>query len=272
MTDYLKKFRLDKKTAYVVGGLGLIGKQVSTAYAMAGAKTIILDINKKEGLSFQKKMINLGYDVSFIFFDCSKTLTLENNFLKIRKNNENPDIFINCSYPRTKDWSKNSFDNVTFKSFQKNIDVHMNSYAWLAKLAAESMKKKKTGGCIVQLGSIYGTIGQDQNVYKNTVMKENMTYSTIKGGIVNLTRQMASHYGKFNIRVNTLCPGGLKGGIAGRKATQSLNFIKQYSKKTPLKRLGSAEEIASVALFLSSEAASYITGSTIIVDGGITAV
>ena len=134
------------------------------------------------------------------------------------------------------------------------------------------MVKNKIAGSIIQLSSIYGLVGQDQNVYENTEIKENLSYSVIKGGIINLTRQMASYYGKFNIRVNSLCPGGIEGHIAGVKSNQDLNFIKQYSKKTPLKRLGKSEEVASVALFLSSEAASYVTGSTLIVDGGITSI
>jgi NAD(P)-dependent dehydrogenase (short-subunit alcohol dehydrogenase family) len=79
---------------------------------------------------------------------------------------------------------------------------------------------------------------------------------------------LASYYGKFNIRINTLCPGGLVGHIAGKSDTQDPIFVKNYSKKTPLKRLGLAEEVASTALFLASDAASYITGSTVMVDGG----
>ena len=95
-----------------------------------------------------------------------------------------------------------------------------------------------------------------------------MTYSAIKGGITNLTRQMASYYGQFNIRINTLVPGGLEGHIANSENKQSLTFIEQYSNKAPLKRLGLANEVASTALFLSSDASSYITGATIMVDGG----
>ena len=83
---------------------------------------------------------------------------------------------------------------------------------------------------------------------------------------------MASYYGKYNIRVNTLCPGGISGHVAGKNTKQDKNFIKNYSNKVPLKRLGKANEVALAALFLASEASSYITGTTLIVDGGITAI
>ena len=93
-------------------------------------------------------------------------------------------------------------------------------------------------------------------------MKENMPYSIIKGGITNLTRQMASYYGRHGIRINTIAPGG------GADLTQNQTFVKRYSKKVPLGRLGEASEIASAALFLASAASSYITGTTLVVDGG----
>ena len=155
------------------------------------------------------------------------------------------------------------------ESFRKNIDIHLNSYAWLARLAGEAIKAQEKAGSIIQLGSIYGVLGQDLNVYEGTGMHENMTYAAIKGGITNLTRQMASYYGQFNIRVNTLVPGGLEGHMAGKNDSQDPIFLRKYSQKTPLKRPGRADEIASTALFLAADASSYITGSLVIADGGL---
>ena len=99
-------------------------------------------------------------------------------------------------------------------------------------------------------------------------MKENMPYSIIKGGIINFTRQMASYYGRNNIRINTICPGGIKGLVKGVRNNQEKNFIKNYSNKVPLGRLANANEIAYPVLFLASDCSSYITGITLMVDGG----
>ena len=272
MIDYLQKFSLSNKTAFVVGGLGLIGREVSIAFAMAGAKTIVLDVDAKKGKLFDEEIYSKGYNVTFEFFDCADMNQIEENFTELIKKNGCPEVFINCSYPRTEHWGKSSLRSISLKSFRENVDIHMNSYAWLARLAAESMIKKGNDGSIIQLGSTYGIVGQDLNVYKGTDMEENMTYASIKGGITNLSRLMASYYGEHNIRVNTLCPGGLVGHVAGKSDMQNPIFVKQYSDKIPLKRMGHAEEIASTVLFLSSSAASYITGATIMVDGGWTAV
>jgi len=92
-----------------------------------------------------------------------------------------------------------------------------------------------------------------------------MAYSIIKGGIVNFTRYLSSYFGKYNIRVNSICPGGIFDN-------QDPIFVENYEKKVPLNRMGKPEEIASVVLFLASDASSYITGATIMVDGGWTAI
>jgi len=272
MINYLKKFHLDNKKALILGGLGLIGKEVSIAYTLAGAKSIVLDINEEYGRIFEKEMRDKNCDLTFTTFDCSDEKQITNNFPNLIKGDECPDIFINCSYPRTADWGNSSFEEITIKSLKENVNLQLNNYVWLSQLVAKSMVENSIDGSIIQFGSTYGIVGQDLSVYEKTEMHENMSYSAIKGGIVNLTRSMASYYGQFGIRVNTLCPGGLEGHVAGKSKKQNPIFVENYSKKTPLRRLGKAEEIASTALFLASEASSYITGATIMVDGGWTSI
>src|SRR5690606_18608260 len=92
-------------------------------------------------------------------------------------------------------------------------------------------------------------------------------YSAIKGGVINFTRYLASYNGKYNIRVNCVSPGGVLD-----EKNQKSSFIKKYSAKSPLKRLGNAEEIAPAISFLLSEGASFITGHNLMVDGGWTAI
>ena len=258
--SFLDKIMLTNKKVYVLGGFGLIGSKVVMNTLSVGAKVIILDIKKKQ---IQK---NVKYEK----FDCSKLKTLDKNFNRIIKKLGCPDVFINCSYPRTSDWDQCSFNKITLKRMVKNVEIHMNSYAWLAKIVAEKMIKNKIKGSIINLNSIYGLLGQDLTIYEKTSMKENMPFSMIKGGLVNLTRQMASYYGRFGVRVNGICPGGLTGHVAGKSKLQDKQFIRNYEKKVPLKRLGNPDEVANVVTFISSDAASYITGSNILVDGGWT--
>ena len=258
--NYLNSIKLTNKKVYILGGCGLIGSKVVKNILSVGGQVIILDIKKKE----------ISKNVKYEKFDCSKLKTLDKNFNKILKKFGCPDIFINCSYPKTSDWNQCSFNKITLQRMAKNVEIHMNSYAWLAKMVADKMVKNKIKGSIISLNSIYGLLGQDLNIYEKTSMTENMPYTMIKGGLINLTRQMASYYGRFGVRVNNICSGGLTGHIAGQSNKQEKQFIRHYEKKVPLKRLGNSEEVANVVTFVASDAASYITGSNILVDGGWT--
>ena len=250
MKNYLNSFKLTNKLAFVVGGNGLIGREVVNVLISAGAKVIIIDNVKK------KEIKNATYEK----IDITKLNHLTKNITSLIKKYKVPDCFINCSYPRTKDWNTNSYKKIKIQSFQNNVSSHMNSFVWFAKIIADKMKSKKKGS-IVQLSSIYGILGQDVSLYKDTDMSESMSYATIKGGITNSVRSMAAYYGKYNIRVNALCPGGVKD-------KQNVKFIKRYIKKTPLNRMADPKDIANACLFLLSDASSYITGTTLLIDGG----
>ena len=134
------------------------------------------------------------------------------------------------------------------------------------------MVLSKIKGSIILVSSIYGHKAQDPALYEGTTIEENMTYPVIKSGIIHLVKQMASFYGKYQVRVNTVCPGGLKGKIAGKKVQQDKLFLKRYIKKTPLRRMTSPEDVAYAILFLSSGASSYITGQALNVDGGLSVI
>ncbi|MDC0533539.1 SDR family oxidoreductase [Candidatus Pelagibacter sp.] len=265
---YLNKFSLKNNIAYIIGGNGIIGKEVVKYFCEAYAKVIILD-QKKDDLFLKK--LKYKYDISFKKFDVSNLNKIEKNLLKIFKNYGEPNILINCSYPKDKNWIKNTFSEINLSSFKKNIEINLVSSAWISRIFAERMKKNtQENMSIIHLGSIYGLVGQDPNLYQNSNINENLTYSIIKGGITNYSKQMASYYGKFNIRINTIAPGGIEGKISGKKINQNSVFKRNYIKKNPIKRFCTPQDVAAAAIYLASESSSYVTGSTLVVDGGWT--
>jgi NAD(P)-dependent dehydrogenase (short-subunit alcohol dehydrogenase family) len=261
--DYNSLFQLNKKKAIVVGSGGLLGLEIVKALLSQGATVLGLDIVKP-----RTKLKNFFFQR----IDFSKLNKIETELEKNFKSFGVPDIFINASWPRTKKWPKLNFSESTIGELQKNVDIHLNSYIWSAKIIAEKMVKNKIKGSIILLGSMYGVVGQNMNIYKGTAMRENFAYSAIKGGIVNFTREMASYYGKNNIRSNVICPGGIEGHVAGLNSKQPEKFLRSFKETVPLCRLGKPHEIAASAIFLSSDASSYINGATIMVDGGWTAI
>jgi NAD(P)-dependent dehydrogenase (short-subunit alcohol dehydrogenase family) len=263
MNNYKNLFNLDGLKVFIIGGNGLIGSEIVSALITHNAHVTVFDI------VFDKKFYD-NYNLKFVKFDCSNEKNIKNFFKLYLKKNSCPDIFINASYPITKDWKKNTFNDISYKSYKKNIEIHMNSYIWSAKIIADQMKKNKIKGSIIQLSSIYGLIAQDNNLYQNTNIKENMTYGIIKSSVIHFTKQMAAHYGKSDIRINNIIIGGVRGHIKGSKEKQDLNFLNKIKKKIPLGRMAKANEIPSSVIFLASSSSSYITGSNIIVDGGYT--
>ncbi len=258
--NFKNLFNLKHQKVYVVGGCGLIGTQIVKALEEFGASVTVFDLDIKKKSKNSK--------TKYVKFNCANEKSIKNFFINYMRKNKCPNVFINASYPVSKDWKKNTFKDINFNSYKKNIEIHLNSYVWIAKCIADKMMKNNIHGSIIQLSSMYGLVAQDNNLYEKTNLSENMTYGIIKSSIIHFTKQMASYYGKYNIRVNNLVIGGIKGHIKGSTKKQDKIFLKKFNQKVPLNRMGKPQEIASSVIFLASPASSYITGSNIVIDGG----
>lgn len=248
-----------KKKLLVVGGSGLIGNHVLEKFLNNDYEIINLDINK------QKIQSN---KISYIKFDISDS----NKFKKILSKIKKLDAYVNTSYPIFKTWTKCDANQITEKYFFENLNIHLKSYIWFTKLVADKMKKNKSGN-IILMNSIYGILGQDINLYKNTNIKENLVYPVIKGSITNCVKQFASIYSPFGIRINSVLSGGVNGHNHATGSTKLPKlFKKNYSSKVLLRRMANPEEIASAVYFLASNESSYITGTNLLVDGGYSSI
>lgn len=254
----MKELKLKKNKVMILGGSGLVGKSTCSLFQKYGARLINLDLNPTK----KKK------NIKFIKFDITEFQNIEKNINNIISKFGCPKIFINCSYPVTEKWNKSNFSEVDLNTINDNLSLHLGSYIWISKIIAEKMRKNKIKGSIVQLSSIYGLVAQNLKIYEKTKMRENAVYPSIKSGIIANTKQLASYYGQFGIRVNSISPGAITGHVKESNKKQDKNFVKNYKELCPLKRLAKPSEIAKAVLFLGSEASSYITGSNLVIDGG----
>jgi NAD(P)-dependent dehydrogenase (short-subunit alcohol dehydrogenase family) len=244
-------FSLENKVVVITGSSGLLGSAISKCVSMAGGCAVGVDIK------FAQESEN-----NFVC-DITSEEEVKNVVEKIHQQFGRIDGWVNNAYPRTADWGK-PMNEITMESWRKNVDLHMNSYFMCSRIILEYMKERRSGS-VVNMASIYGVQGPDFTVYEGTQMTSAVGYSAIKGGIINLTRYLASYYGQYNLRANCVSPGGVFDN-------QPVPFVQNYEKKVPLKRMAKPADIAPSIVFLLSDEASYVTGHNLLVDGGWTIV
>jgi NAD(P)-dependent dehydrogenase (short-subunit alcohol dehydrogenase family) len=242
------------KVIIVTGGAGLIGNS-------------IIERSKKDGGIIINAEISLdtNYDENIFHCDITSKTSIDELVEFVISKYGKIDGLVNNAYPRTNDWGC-KFEDIPYQSWKQNVDMQLNSTFYLSQAVLKYMKKANYGS-IVNIASIYGVVGNDFTLYEGFGGTSPAAYSAIKGGVINFSRYLASYYGKYNVRVNCVSPGG----IIDTK-TQNPLFIEKYEEKSPLKRMGKPEEIAPSVSFLLSDESSFITGHNLIVDGGWTAI
>ncbi len=240
------------KIIVVTGGNGLLGKAIIGHLQTKGALALNAEINVETDLS-----------KSILECDITNEESVKLAIRTIIDKYGRIDGWVNNAYPRTKDWG-NKFEDITLTSWQKNVDMQMNSIFICSQAVLEVMKKQGEGS-MVNISSVYGVVGPDFTVYDGTSMTMPAAYSAIKGGMVNFSRYLAAYYGPYGVRVNCVSPGGIFD-------EQNPLFVSQYENKVPLRRMGKPSDIAPAVGFLLSEDSSYITGHNLMVDGGWTSI
>lgn len=243
---------LKDKIVIVTGGSGLIGR------------AIVKDIQRKGGFSINVDL-STEHDIErgTVKADITDDKSIHNAIESIICKYGRIDGLVNCAYPRTPDWGA-KFESINPASWRLNVDMQMNSCFVACQNALKYMHNQKKGS-IVNIASIYGVVGNDFTLYEDYGGTSPAAYAAIKGGIINFTRYLASYYGKDNIRINCVSPGGIFDN-------QPPSFVKKYEEKVPMKRMGKPEDIAPAVSFLLSDEAKYITGQNLIIDGGWTSI
>jgi len=253
---YCNLFSCKDRVALITGGLGLIGREVAEGLNDFGATVCVADINEHQMKGFENLATN------FKQFDITSEDSIRQTLEAVISQFKKIDILVNCAYPRTGDWGARCED-VTFDSWKMNVNNHLGGYFLCCQKVAEQMKLQG-GGSIINFASIYGVVAPDFSIYEGSTMTMPVAYSAIKGGVIALSKYMATYYAKDNIRVNCVSPGGVFD-------KQPDSFVERYDFKTPLGRMGTPEDMVGAVLYLASDASSYVTGHNLIVDGGWTA-
>ncbi|MBV9560966.1 MAG: SDR family oxidoreductase [Bradyrhizobium sp.] len=254
---YLEKFRLGGKTAIVTGGGQGIGLACVEALAEAGARVVIADRDAKVAAAGSAEMKAKGYQTEVVDMDVTDSRRVTEVADQLTSRYGKVDILVNNAGIAR---SETPAETVTDEHWLNVLDVNLNGTFWCCRAFGKHMLQAKTGA-IVNVGSMSGFIVNKP--------QEQCYYNASKAAVHHLTKSLAAEWGRRGVRVNAVAPTYID--------TPLNAFVKSNAKMwdawiggTPMARLGQVEEIASVVLFLASEAASLMTGSIVLVDGGYT--
>lgn len=230
----------------VTGSEGLIGSSLINHLINTNRNVIGIDILKK---SSNNRINYLSINLAEPEKNRSKLIDILQKY-KIKG-------WVNTHYPISEDWDKSP---VSFTSLSNVLCNHLGSYIYITQLVCENSKSPIS---IVNLGSIYGSISYDFNMYNDTNISQPVPYPAIKSGIINASKMFAVKYANLKHRVNCISPGGVFNN-------HSEAFLRNYSKNTPFNRMANVEELLSAFDYFLDCRSSYTTGQNLIIDGGYT--
>jgi NAD(P)-dependent dehydrogenase (short-subunit alcohol dehydrogenase family) len=247
---------LNGKVALITGGASGIGQATALLFAREGASVAVIDMDEIGGRAVVEKIVNEGGKAIFVCADVSKAadcqFAVEQTVKQLGKLNV---VFNNAGIIR-----RASVLELSEEDWDRVMAVNVKSVFLLSKYAIPVIAKEG-GGVIINTASGWGLVGG----------RKAAAYCASKGAVVLLTKAMALDHGRQNIRVNCICPGDTDTPMLRNEAKQlgkpEDEFLSESAQR-PLQRIGKPEEIAQAVLYLASDAASFVTGTALVVDGG----
>ena len=275
--DTIEKFKILDRVAVITGGAGLLGKSHAEAIIDGGGIAVLLDVSETAIFNALKEFKDkYGDAVKAEGYVCDITnrTSVEEIKEKLMSRHGHIDILINnaANNPKVEGSAANmkpmQFENFPIEMWDNDIRVGLTGACICAQVFGQVMVSQRKG-VILNISSDLGIIAPDQRIYRKEGLLESeqtvkpVTYSVIKHGLIGLTKYLATYWAEKGVRSNALCPAGVYNG-------QNEEFLAKLTNLIPMGRMADKEEYKGTILYLVSDAASYMTGSTIICDGGRT--
>ena len=258
---------LSGRSALVTGGAGYIGLCICETLMELGANVSVVDLDEdacRKRVSYLNALGRPGkaFSIPGDLSSPDETRTAVQNSAKIMGG---MDILVHAAAfvgtTEVPGWAV-PFEQQTLSAWDAAIRINLSSVLILAQAARDCLTSSGRGS-IILISSIYGMVGPDYRLYANTSMEMPAGYAASKGGLLQLSRYLATVMAPA-VRVNTISAGGIF-------RNQPEVFVNRYIERTPLKRMGTEEDLKGAVAFLAGDSSSYVTGSNLVLDGGWTA-
>ncbi|MCA9015124.1 MAG: SDR family oxidoreductase [Planctomycetaceae bacterium] len=254
-------FDLTGKTVLISGASGYLGGAMARGLAEAGARLVVSSRDRSRAEQTASEMPD-PHEVGHIGveLDHMQETSIEAGFASAVKEAGQIDVLVNNGNdPVGEDWR-----SVTAEAFSRHLQ-NATGYFLLARKLRDHVVEREAAGCVIMIGSMYGVVGSYPDAYEGICNASPVAYHTMKGGLIHQTRHLAVYWAKDNVRVNCLSPGPFPSEAAPE------GLAARLSEHSPMGRMGKPSELKGAAVFLASDASSYITGQNLLVDGGWTA-
>jgi len=266
-------FSLDGHVAIVTGGAGRLGREYAKALTAAGAAVALFDVRPADAVA---RAIG-GARISAHVVDTTRRLAVDRAVADVVERHGAPTILVNNaglgSSPADAALETGRFERYPESAWDAMMQSHLKSALVVSQSFLDAFRAgRRDEGSIINISSTYGVVAPDQSMYASE--REDgrewfkpVGYSVAKGGMLNFTRWLAEYCGheRLGVRVNSLVPGGV------REDGHSPEFVAEYERRTPLGRMARDDDYNGAIVFLASRASVYMTGATLVVDGGWTA-
>ena len=260
-------FSLEGRVAIVTGGRGLYGASISTSLCEMGATTVIASRNGKKCEEFASSLRKQGYEAFGMTLDLSDDASIKKLASDVYSHFGKIDILVNNAVDRR---NLTPLATATREKLQDSADTNLQGQILLSKAVLEHMIPCRSGS-IINISSMRGLDCPHFPFYPEGWGDQAVNYTTEKWAMVGLTKYMAGRYGKDGIRVNCVAPGGFTSiGREKEPTPAQAGFLKNYVEHCPLHRWANEDDIKGPVVFLASDAAAYVTGATLVMDGGWT--
>jgi NAD(P)-dependent dehydrogenase (short-subunit alcohol dehydrogenase family) len=253
----LDEFRLDGKTAVVTGASQGLGREMARALAEAGADVAVPDIDYGSAVDAAEEIADLGVETAALETDVTDEADVERMVQTVTDELGTVDVLVNnagvVTHAPAEEMSKEDWDAV--------IDVNLTGVFLCAKHVGRQMLDAG-GGSIVNISSMSGFIVN--------VPQPQVSYNASKAGVVHLTRSLASEWAGEGIRVNSIAPGYMRTELVDEALAENPEMEETWLEYTPVGRLGRPEDLRGLVVYLASGASAFVTGETVVIDGGYT--